>query len=91
MELRGSKAGLKWEQSGSSCKVFGEAFGKLIDVDITADDGISGHTGNLRHFVDVVLNGAKPDFVPQQGVNMIKILRAIYTSAEIGKEVSLVD
>lgn len=91
VELRGSKAGLKWEQSGSSCKVFGEAFGKLIDVDITADDGMSGHEGNLRHYVDVVLNGAKPDFVPQQGVNMIKILRAIYTSAEIGKEVFLAE
>ena len=91
LELRGTKAGLKWQQNGQSSKVFSEAFGKLIDVDITANNGVTGHEGNMRHFVDVVLNGAEPDFVPQQGVNMIKILRAIYKSAETGKEVSLVD
>ncbi len=91
LELRGTKGGLKWQQGGSSCKVFSEAFGKLIDVDISANNDVAGHEGNLRHFVDVVLNGAKPDFVPQQGVNMIKILRAIYKSAETGKEISLVD
>ena len=91
VELRGSKAGLTWEYSGTTCKVFGEAFGKLIDVDTAVDDGVPGHEGNLRHFLDVVQNGATPDFVPQQGVNMIKILAAIYESAETGKEVSLVD
>ena len=48
-----------------------------------------GHGPNLAHFYDVVANGAEPDFVPQQGVNMIKILSAIYESAETGKEVRL--
>lgn len=91
LELRGTKAGLKWQQNGASSKVFTEAFGKLVDIDITANNNVTGHEGNIRHFVDVVLHGAKPDFVPQQGVNMIKILRAIYKSAETGKEVSLVD
>ncbi len=91
VELRGSKAGIKWQQSGTTCKVLSEAYGKLIDVDMTEEGYMTGHEGNLRHFLDVVLNGAKPDFVPQQGVNMIKILRAIYKSAETGKEISLVD
>ena len=63
----------------------------FIDVDMTDAGYMTGHEGNLRHFLDVVLNGAKPDFVPQQGVNMIKILSAIYESAKTGKEVSLVD
>ena len=49
----------------------------------------NGHARNQAHFVDVVLNGTKPDFVPQQGINMIKILRAMYKSAETGKEVLL--
>ncbi len=35
------------------------------------------------------MNGTEPDFKPQQGVNMIKILTAIYKSAETGKEVLL--
>ncbi len=91
VELRGSKAGLTWEYSGTKCRIFSEAFGKLIDIDTAVDDGITGHEGNLRHYLDVVQNGAKPDFVPQQGVNMIKILSAIYESARTGKEVSLVD
>ena len=90
VELRGTKAGCKWINSGSEAKIFSEAFGNLIDVDVNADRSVGGHEANLRHYVDVVLNGAKPDFVPQQGVNMIKILRAIYESAQTGKEVSLV-
>jgi len=91
VELRGSKAGVKWQQSGTTCKVLSEVYGKLIDVDMTDAGYMTGHEGNLRHFLDVVLNGAKPDFVPQQGVNMIKILSAIYESAKTGKEISLVD
>jgi len=91
VELRGSKAGLKWTQSGTSSKILTEVYGKLIDVDVTVQDGVPGHENNLRHFLDVVLDGAEPDFVPQQGVNMIKILSAIYESAATGKEVSLVD
>lgn len=90
VELRGTKAGCKWINSGSEAKIFSEAFGNLIDVNVNADRSVGGHEANLRHYVDVVLNGAKPDFEPQQGVNMIKILRAIYESAQTGKEVSLV-
>ena len=41
------------------------------------------------HFVDVITNDAKPDFEPIQGVNMIKILCAIYESAKTGREVIL--
>lgn len=91
VELRGTKAGLKWRNSGNESKIFTESFGQLVDIDMKPQNQVIGHEGNLRHFADVVLNGAKPDFVPQQGVNMIKILEAIYKSAETGKEVSLVD
>ncbi|MGM9635673.1 MAG: Gfo/Idh/MocA family protein [Candidatus Avispirillum sp.] len=91
VELRGSKAGFKWEDSGNRAKIFSEAFGQLIDVDLNINKNVQGHEGNLRHYVDVVLNGAKPDFEPQQGINMIKILSAIYESARTGHEVSLVD
>jgi predicted dehydrogenase len=48
-----------------------------------------GHEMNLRHFVDVVLNGEKPMFVPEQGVDMVKLLCALYESAATGKEVQL--
>lgn len=88
LELRGSKAGLKMDNDELS--IFGERDGALYD-EHPMFRGFAGHAGAIRHFYDVVLYGAEPIFVPQQGVNMIKILSAIYESAKTGKEVSLVD
>ena len=89
VELRGTKAGLKWKNSGAKAKIFKEENGEQTDIDITADTSVGGHEANLRHFVDVVLRGAAPDYTPQQGIDMIKILCAIYRSAETGREVLL--
>ena len=47
------------------------------------------HARNLRHFYDVVIEGAEPCFKPQQGIDMIKILCAVYESAKTGREVVL--
>ena len=47
------------------------------------------HMQNILHFIDVVKNGTEPDFVPQQGVEIVKILEAMYKSAELGKEIQL--
>ncbi|HOD02443.1 MAG TPA: hypothetical protein PKN28_03865, partial [Clostridiales bacterium] len=47
------------------------------------------HGANLSHFINVIENVEKPDFTIDQGINMIKILMAIYESAETGKEVIL--
>ena len=52
-------------------------------------DGNPIHAENLRHFADVLRGSAEPDFTPDQGVNMIKILTAMYESAETGREVRL--
>lgn len=86
-ELRGSKSGACLDFSG--LKIFTEEFGKTVDYIPNIKETMPQHAGNLKHFVDVVLNGAEPDFVPQQGVNMIKILEAFYKSAETGKEILL--
>ena len=86
-ELRGSKSGACLDWSG--LKIFTEEFGKTVDYIPNIKETMPQHAGNLKHFVDVVLNGAEPDFVPQQGVNMIKILEAFYKSAETGKEILL--
>jgi len=89
LELRGSKAGMKWKDSGKIAKVFKEVDGEQVDETLQADTSIGGHEANLRHFVDVISSGAKPDYTPQQGLDMIKILTAIYRSAETGREVVL--
>lgn len=73
-------------------KIFTEEYGHCVDLEpVTADDSkcTPHHEANLRHFADVLLHNAKPDFEPVQGVNMIKILEAIYKSAETGREVLL--
>lgn len=90
-ELRGTKAGAKWSSSNEKLGIYEEEYGKTVDYMPNIDNtkGIQIHEANLRHFADVVLNGTEPMFVPQQGVNMVKILEAIYKSAETGKEVLL--
>lgn len=90
-ELRGTKAGIKWTSADEKLKIFEEEFGSTVDYlpNIDNTQGVQPHEANLRHFVDVVLNGTDPMFVPRQGVNMVKILEAIYKSAETGREVLL--
>lgn len=87
VELRGTKAGFTWD--GGDVKIFTEEGGELVDLKPHCSGSANGHEMNLRHFADVLLNGADPCFVPQQGVDMIKILSAIYQSAETGREVAL--
>ena len=88
VELRGTKAGFSWRNETQLSIFTEDENGKTIDIN-PEFQGVNGHGRNLSHFVDVVLNGATPDFIPQQGVNMIKILNAIYKSAETGKEILL--
>ena len=88
VELRGEKAGCKW-WNGESAHIYTEEEGHAKDIHLTYSPCKNGHAANLEHFVDVVLNGTTPDFVPAQGVNMIKILNAMYESAKTGKEVRL--
>lgn len=90
-ELRGTKAGAKWTSATNQLGIYEEAYGNTVDYlpNIDNNAGLGGHNLNLRHFVDVVLNGTEPGFVPAQGTNMVKILDAIYKSAKTGKEVQL--
>ncbi|MBQ7838880.1 MAG: Gfo/Idh/MocA family oxidoreductase [Lachnospiraceae bacterium] len=90
-ELRGTKSGACWNSVTDKLGIYTEEFGRTVDFMPNIDNsaGIQIHEANLRHFADVVLNGAEPMFVPQQGVDMVKILEAVYESAETGREVFL--
>lgn len=89
VELRGTKSGAKLSML-HGLEIFSESHGQLTNITPLADDmkGIPQHEANLRHFLDV-LGGATPDFLPIQGVNMIKILEAMYESAKLGHEIQL--
>ena len=88
VELRGEKSGARLSNS-QPLKIFTEEYGKTADVLPNVTEKVSGHEMNLRHFVDVLSGKAEPMFVPQQGLDMIKILQGFYQSAEEGKEILL--
>ena len=87
VELRGTKAGLTWQDG--EVEFYTEEYGKCLDVIPTNYATDREHARNLRHFYDVVIEGAEPCFKPQQGIDMIKILCAVYESARTGREVVL--
>ena len=93
IELRGTKAGATLYTGAplynDDLKIFTESNGCLEDIIPKITDTSYPHGRNIAHFADVLQNGVQPDFVPSQGVNMIKILEAIYKSAETGREVVL--
>ncbi|HEV7299567.1 MAG TPA: Gfo/Idh/MocA family oxidoreductase [Tepidisphaeraceae bacterium] len=90
VELRGSKAGFNLSNSHGTLKIFTEIEGALADV--TPKPTLAGphqHGANLHHFIDVIRGRAEPTTRPEHGVEMIKILSAIYESAQTGAEVKL--
>jgi len=88
VELRGEKAGMLW-RDGQTVEMFTELDGELVEIKPSSKMKDDGHARNLAHFVDVVLDGATPCYEPQQGVDMIRILDAVYASAKTGREVVL--
>ncbi len=91
VELRGTKKGANWHD-GTYTVYTGRVnnkFKDLIDRIKQLRAGNSGHAENLRHFLRVITEGEKPDYVIDQGIDMIKILCAIYESAKTGKEIQL--
>ena len=88
VELRGTKAGSFMD--GSQCKIFSEGPAGLYDIQPKLVKNPRGEHGMmLYHFIDVVQKRAQPIILPEHGVNMIKILSAMYESAAKGKEVRL--
>ena len=88
-EFRGDKSGAAWSTNDDKLKIFTEENGCTADYIPHTVDKYQHHEANLRHFVDVLLNGAKPMFVPEQGLDMIKILEGFYKSAKEGREIAL--
>jgi predicted dehydrogenase len=87
VELRGTKAGLKYRRG--EAMVFTELEGTLVDVVPKLPKDVPGHAEHLAHFIDCIQGRAKPMNTPEDGVDMIRILSALYESARIGAEVKL--
>lgn len=90
VELRGTKAGVSTDTTDDKFKIFTEENGITVDVIPNFSDApVHAHAQNLYHFFGVILGKEEPDFNPVQGLNMVKILEAMYKSAELGEEVKL--
>ncbi|MBP1993688.1 Gfo/Idh/MocA family protein [Paenibacillus eucommiae] len=87
VELRGTKAG--FSLNNEELKLFTEIEGTLCNIQPQISRKGNGHGDNIHHFVDVVMGRQEPIFKPEHGVDMIKILSAIYESAKLGKEIQL--
>lgn len=92
VELRGTKAGLTW-MDGSTLDIYGEDDIALTDTHIDSRQishpNMGDHALNLKNFFDALDGVAEPCYKPQQGIDMIKILDAMYKSAETGHEIAL--
>lgn len=83
-ELYGDKAGATL----SPLTVFGEKEGTLVDYTFKTDEATTHHT-EIAHFVDCILNGTELISPAEEAVDVMRILDAIYKSAELGEEVRL--
>lgn len=87
VELRGEKAGFTWKDG--KIEIYSEDQGYPLDLKPYTEGGLGGHERNIHHFIDVIRDGAKPQYDVSQGLDMIRILTALYRSAQTGKEVVL--
>ncbi|UHA75845.1 Gfo/Idh/MocA family oxidoreductase [Paenibacillus sp. 481] len=87
VELRGTQSGFSLRND--DLRLFTEMAGTQMNLAPQGFEDNWGHTQNVNHFVDVVLGKAEPIFTPDQGVDMIQILDAMYRSAAEGREIRL--
>mgnify|MGYP000858033137 CR=1 FL=1 len=88
LELYGNKAGLQLEPE---FEIYSEENDYLTDVKpvLARDDFMNIFEREIAHFVGCVANGAPCLNTSEDGLELMKILDAIYKSAETGHEVQL--
>lgn len=59
-----------------------------MDYTFKTDEATTHHT-EIAHFVDCILNGTELISPAEEAVDVMRILDAIYKSAELGEEVRL--
>lgn len=88
-QLFGTKGGM---DLSNGVKIYGEYNDFLADIDIKTDyykDHGDLFDQEMAHFVDCIVNGTECRAKAEDGITVMKILDAIYKSAETGHEVIL--
>lgn len=84
LTLLGTKAGADLDPP----RIRTERFGRQVDLALEVPK-LDGYEGETAHFIQCVREGRQPMATAGQGYQLIRILRAIYASAEQGREVEL--
>ena len=86
-ELYGDRAGA----SLSPLAIFGQERGRLFDEtpQVPEQNKVRTHTLAIRHFLDCIQTSGQPLTTPEQMVTLMRMLDAIYESAERGELVKL--
>jgi len=87
-ELYGTKGGMNL--NGADMKIYTEVNDYLADISPKTEHYIYSQemfTAEMAHFVDCVLNGAECQAPAEDGLEVMKILDAVYESAKTGHEV----
>lgn len=88
VEWRGTEGG--FSLINNKLRIFTDSLGEPVDLEPQfSGSALSSHTANIHHFIECVLGREMPIFTPWQGIDMLKILAAIYESAERGREIRL--
>ena len=88
--ILGDKGGFIWNlMSEDSIKMF-TMDGNTHIYSTTSIKCPHGHFNELKHFVECAKEGKQCSATAQDGVEMMRIIDAIYKSAELGKEVPVI-
>jgi len=81
--LYGDKGGCSW---GDSLAIYTDLNNAPVNTAIDVPPG-DNWTNEMQHFIDSIINNTAPNPSADQGVTMMKMLDAIYKSAETKREV----
>jgi predicted dehydrogenase len=82
--LMGTKGGAEFDP----LRIYTDMQGGSVDL-FPAFPDQSGHMMEIRHFIDCLVNGTELIATGEQGLEITRILDAIYKSAAQGKEITL--
>lgn len=90
LHLLGTEAGAEITGSPQQTRLFTERDGVLQDTTLRfRDTSQGGHMAEIAHFVECIRTGCQPASTGEDGLRVMRILDAIYASAQAGKAVSL--
>jgi len=87
VELCGTKAGIKISGKGELRMVTVDDSGYYLQSSPVLTESVDTFTQELNHFVDCCVNGTECICKPEQAVEVMRVITAIYESAESGKEI----